>query len=398
VLKIDTLIPATHNAVERQRRETLNGRFLDLAALLPNLSQIRRPSKSSIVNSSIAHIHASRRHRSVASRELRALKLEADNLRRELNEWRSRAGYPILEEPIRSEGFNNVISGEIEVLPAIQEDEEESGGYDGYDDFEDDLASAVQTGVENGDDLRMSATMHKNTSPKPFAVNLSPGVQADVIPRISHGPMIASSPSSVPFENPAMGSLYDSGFNNGALFMQEQSAWNTQLLMSNAQPQQILQPRAFLTPPASGLPTPTSANGSGPANPFSDQQFLMNLQRQQQHLLALHAQQQLGHLFTSPDVDDSSSVGSGRSGRSRSGSFGNGGGSGFCTPPSLDSPTGNYDMTSTANLASGANEFLVPRRTNGGGLRINTAWSDALMKQGSPIGVCGATGNGGFTM
>ncbi|KAF9524479.1 hypothetical protein CPB83DRAFT_738245, partial [Crepidotus variabilis] len=32
---------ATHNAVERQRRETLNGRFLDLAALLPNLSQIR---------------------------------------------------------------------------------------------------------------------------------------------------------------------------------------------------------------------------------------------------------------------------------------------------------------------------------------------------------------------
>ncbi|GBE81635.1 hypothetical protein SCP_0400060 [Sparassis crispa] len=54
---------ATHNAVERQRRETLNGRFLDLAALLPNLSQIRRPSKSSIVNSSIAHVHSSRRHR-----------------------------------------------------------------------------------------------------------------------------------------------------------------------------------------------------------------------------------------------------------------------------------------------------------------------------------------------
>ncbi|KAF9450265.1 hypothetical protein P691DRAFT_701630, partial [Macrolepiota fuliginosa MF-IS2] len=62
---------ATHNAVERQRRETLNGRFLDLAALLPNLSQIRRPSKSSIVNSSIAHIHASRRHRMLAARELR---------------------------------------------------------------------------------------------------------------------------------------------------------------------------------------------------------------------------------------------------------------------------------------------------------------------------------------
>ena len=49
----------------------LRARAQDLAALLPNLSQIRRPSKSSIVNSSIAHIHASRRHRLLAARELR---------------------------------------------------------------------------------------------------------------------------------------------------------------------------------------------------------------------------------------------------------------------------------------------------------------------------------------
>jgi hypothetical protein len=77
---------ATHNAVERQRRETLNGRFLDLASLLPNLSQIRRPSKSSIVNSSIAYIHASRRHHLLASRELRLLKTENDHLRFEINE------------------------------------------------------------------------------------------------------------------------------------------------------------------------------------------------------------------------------------------------------------------------------------------------------------------------
>ncbi|KAF8901982.1 hypothetical protein CPB85DRAFT_1227446 [Mucidula mucida] len=101
---------ATHNAVERQRRETLNGRFLDLAALLPNLSQIRRPSKSSIVNSSIAHVHASRRHRLLAARELRALKMEADALRREINEWRDRSGVPRVEEPVRGEGFGMVIS------------------------------------------------------------------------------------------------------------------------------------------------------------------------------------------------------------------------------------------------------------------------------------------------
>ncbi|KAJ7248636.1 hypothetical protein B0H12DRAFT_1186434 [Mycena haematopus] len=105
---------ATHNAVERQRRETLNGRFLDLAALLPNLSQIRRPSKSSIVNSSIAHINASRRHRILASQQLRLLKSETDALRHEVNEWRMRAGVPGVEEPRRADGFAVILGGELE--------------------------------------------------------------------------------------------------------------------------------------------------------------------------------------------------------------------------------------------------------------------------------------------
>ncbi|KAJ7481664.1 hypothetical protein FB451DRAFT_1236780 [Mycena latifolia] len=105
---------ATHNAVERQRRETLNGRFLDLAALLPNLSQIRRPSKSSIVNSSIAHINASRRHRLLAAQQLRLLKNETDALRHEVNEWRMRAGVPGVEEPRRPDGFGVILNGELE--------------------------------------------------------------------------------------------------------------------------------------------------------------------------------------------------------------------------------------------------------------------------------------------
>jgi hypothetical protein len=123
---------ATHNAVERQRRETLNGRFLDLAGLLPNLSQIRRPSKSSIVNSSIAHVHASRRHRMLAARELRILKQEADALRRELNEWRDRAGLPRVDEPVRSEGFTTVLGGEME-LEMMQEDAEDQDEGDELD-------------------------------------------------------------------------------------------------------------------------------------------------------------------------------------------------------------------------------------------------------------------------
>jgi hypothetical protein len=123
---------ATHNAVERQRRETLNGRFLDLAILLPNLSQIRRPSKSSIVNSSIAHIQASRRHRHVASRELKLLKFEADALRREVNEWRDRNGLPRVDEPIRGDGFGIVLAGELEVIQGIAIEEEDEDSEDSF--------------------------------------------------------------------------------------------------------------------------------------------------------------------------------------------------------------------------------------------------------------------------
>ncbi|KAJ7258158.1 hypothetical protein C8J57DRAFT_1341274, partial [Mycena rebaudengoi] len=97
---------ASHNAVERARRETLNARFLDLAALLPNLKHLRRPSKSSIVNSSIAHVRAARRYRLLAAQQLRALNAECDSVRREVNQWRARAGVqPLITPTQRSEGF-----------------------------------------------------------------------------------------------------------------------------------------------------------------------------------------------------------------------------------------------------------------------------------------------------
>jgi hypothetical protein len=83
------------------------------------------------VNSSIAHIHASRRHRLIAARELRILKGETDALRQELNEWRDRSGLPRLEEPARGDGFNVVLNGEVEIiLPAIQQDDMDEDGED----------------------------------------------------------------------------------------------------------------------------------------------------------------------------------------------------------------------------------------------------------------------------
>ncbi|KAH8825815.1 hypothetical protein DL96DRAFT_1711614 [Flagelloscypha sp. PMI_526] len=120
---------ATHNAVERARRETLNGRFLYLASLLPNLSQIRRPSKSAIVNSSIAHINASKRHRVMAARVTNELLRETEELRREVNEWRQRAGVHKVEPRVRSESVGIVLRGELEAISISNEDIEGEDDY-----------------------------------------------------------------------------------------------------------------------------------------------------------------------------------------------------------------------------------------------------------------------------
>ncbi|KAJ7908957.1 hypothetical protein B0H13DRAFT_2494511 [Mycena leptocephala] len=128
---------ASHNAIERLRRENLNSRFLDLAALFPNLANIRRPSKSSIVNTCIAHVHASRRHRFLASQQVRVLRDECDSLRREVNEWRERAGgIMLLPPPNRGEGFAMILAGaefELEESdpPSGEGEEEDYGDDDG---------------------------------------------------------------------------------------------------------------------------------------------------------------------------------------------------------------------------------------------------------------------------
>ncbi|KAJ8092419.1 hypothetical protein PM082_023874 [Marasmius tenuissimus] len=127
---------ANHNAVERARRETLNDRFLDLAKIIPAISQHRKPSKSLIVNSSIAYVHASRRHRTLASRELKSLQTEADQLRQELNEWRDRAGVKRVEDPRRSEGFGMVVRAELPLESDAPNSSEENGDGELYDEGE----------------------------------------------------------------------------------------------------------------------------------------------------------------------------------------------------------------------------------------------------------------------
>lgn len=90
--------------------------------MLPNLAAVRRPSKSAIVNSSIALIHAQRRQRAIAARELRLIKTENDALRQELNEWRARASLPRVEEPPRSTDLIALLN--LEEDPDLAEDEQ----------------------------------------------------------------------------------------------------------------------------------------------------------------------------------------------------------------------------------------------------------------------------------
>lgn len=83
---------ATHNAVERARRESLNGRFMELATALPTMAHVKRPSKAIIVNKSLEYIYDTRARQDLLAKE-------NEQLRKEINELRSRLSMPSLSPP-----------------------------------------------------------------------------------------------------------------------------------------------------------------------------------------------------------------------------------------------------------------------------------------------------------
>ncbi|KAJ7243848.1 hypothetical protein B0H12DRAFT_1236328 [Mycena haematopus] len=111
---------ATHNAVEKMRREDLHTRFVTLASLLPPL---RRRSKAAIVNSTIATLNAERRHRVLAVENLYAVATEAEQLRMEVNEWRARALLPQLGTPVRSVAHLAALCTDVEDCERILKEE-----------------------------------------------------------------------------------------------------------------------------------------------------------------------------------------------------------------------------------------------------------------------------------
>ncbi|GAA5925004.1 hypothetical protein JCM1841_004047 [Sporobolomyces salmonicolor] len=83
---------ATHNAIERARRESLNGRFMTLAEALPTMANIKRPSKAMIVTKALDFVYDAQ------LREHTLIK-ENNDLRREVDQLRARLGMPALPPP-----------------------------------------------------------------------------------------------------------------------------------------------------------------------------------------------------------------------------------------------------------------------------------------------------------
>ncbi|KAK4701344.1 glucan 1,3-beta-glucosidase, partial [Phenoliferia sp. Uapishka_3] len=81
-----------HNAIERARRESLNGRFMTLAEALPSMANVKRPSKSIIVNKALDFVFD-------AQVKEHALIKENNELRRQVDQLRSRLGMAPLPPP-----------------------------------------------------------------------------------------------------------------------------------------------------------------------------------------------------------------------------------------------------------------------------------------------------------
>ncbi|KAI4521941.1 hypothetical protein K525DRAFT_269382 [Schizophyllum commune Loenen D] len=85
---------AQHRVIEKQRREALNEKFIDLARLLPNLAHVRRLSKGLIVDASIAHHKRQRAQRLLAAQEVRLLLEEREGLYKEVDALREKLKEP----------------------------------------------------------------------------------------------------------------------------------------------------------------------------------------------------------------------------------------------------------------------------------------------------------------
>ncbi|KAJ2721477.1 hypothetical protein GGI07_003930 [Coemansia sp. Benny D115] len=103
---------ATHNAIERARRESLNSQFQDLASAVPALIHVRRPSKAIIVEKSLEYIRSFKDHLGNRDQYIKKLQLRNLALHDEVNRLRKQLGMePLSEQPEVTELVKPQVSG-----------------------------------------------------------------------------------------------------------------------------------------------------------------------------------------------------------------------------------------------------------------------------------------------
>jgi len=74
---------ANHNAIERARRDSLNTRFQDIADCIPQLRDLKKPSKSIIMHKTLEYVKVSQKKHDHNNKEIAQLKKENERLRQE---------------------------------------------------------------------------------------------------------------------------------------------------------------------------------------------------------------------------------------------------------------------------------------------------------------------------
>ncbi|KAE8225916.1 hypothetical protein CF319_g1408 [Tilletia indica] len=85
-----------HNAIERDRRNRLNDRFLDLAAKLPATASVRRPSKNLVISKSIQFVNDALQQEIVYRGMIEQLSRDNVAMRKEVNGTRTANGIELL--------------------------------------------------------------------------------------------------------------------------------------------------------------------------------------------------------------------------------------------------------------------------------------------------------------
>ncbi|KAI8995948.1 hypothetical protein BC832DRAFT_310947 [Gaertneriomyces semiglobifer] len=116
---------AYHNATERARRENLNNRFQELAHSLPSLADVRKPSKSVIVNHCLTYVAETKKKLEHKDRNISSLKARNAALIEEVNQLRMTLGMPPTPTTVDTDDDDASVKREGEQAPSSATDTQE---------------------------------------------------------------------------------------------------------------------------------------------------------------------------------------------------------------------------------------------------------------------------------